>query len=335
MNMIDFGKCERNTCYYGGQAGEKYGIVYNDKDYLLKFPRNMKEMKTKFPVSYGNNAFSEFLGSHFYEFMGIPVHETILGYSGKHYVVACKDFCLENNSVLYEFNKMANAFLTDGNLKNRSSVTSSGEVLLSDILLVMNTLQPLENIRSELKKRFWEMFVVDALIANPDRNSGNWGLLKPAWSRKAEDLILAPVYDNGNSLHCKAASEVIRHYLNGSEDDRNHFAFQTLSIFTRIDKTGEQKRINGTNFLVRRMNEDCSKTLMNLKDRIPDAIKQFDSLVDEIPVLSSEQRAFYKDSVSRRYEKGILKAVREIQEKGLCSGEILDCVIPPDKSMTR
>lgn len=49
------------------------------------------------------------------------------------------------------------------------------------------------------------MFVVDALIGNPDRNNGNWGLIY-----KDHDILgLAPIYDNGNCLFDKWSDEKI------------------------------------------------------------------------------------------------------------------------------
>ncbi len=43
-------------------------------------------------------------------------------------------------------------------------------------------------------ERFWDMFIIDALIGNTDRNNSNWGIVL----RKDGSKELAPVYDNGN-----------------------------------------------------------------------------------------------------------------------------------------
>ncbi len=43
------------------------------------------------------------------------------------------------------------------------------------------------------------MFVVDALLGNPDRNNSNWGIVLGMDGSKR----IAPVYDNGNCLNCK------------------------------------------------------------------------------------------------------------------------------------
>jgi hypothetical protein len=45
-------------------------------------------------------------------------------------------------------------------------------------------------------ERFWDMFIVDALIGNSDRNYTNWGILLDS----AGKYSLAPVYDNGRAF---------------------------------------------------------------------------------------------------------------------------------------
>ncbi len=46
---------------------------------------------------------------------------------------------------------------------------------LTDILMAMDEQQAIDP--DALKKRFWDMFIVDALIGNWDRHNGNWGFL--------------------------------------------------------------------------------------------------------------------------------------------------------------
>ncbi len=48
-----------------------------------------------------------------------------------------------------------------------------------------------------LKRRFWDMFIVDALIGNWDRHNGNWGFL---YNSRTDEMTLAPVFDCGSSL---------------------------------------------------------------------------------------------------------------------------------------
>ncbi|MFR5091059.1 MAG: hypothetical protein ACLTDR_02660 [Adlercreutzia equolifaciens] len=61
-----------------------------------------------------------------------------------------------------------------------SSAPSDGEViLLGDVLATIETSDLLRRVPG-VRERFWDMFVVDAFIKNPDRNNGNWGALATA-----------------------------------------------------------------------------------------------------------------------------------------------------------
>ena len=50
----------------------------------------------------------------------------------------------------------------------------------------------------ELEERFWDMFIVDALIGNWDRHNGNWGVL---YDTVHDMVALAPVFDCGSCLY--------------------------------------------------------------------------------------------------------------------------------------
>lgn len=95
LNLIDFNDCklsDRNGTY-GGQAGRKDGIIYNDEYWIIKYPKTTEGMNRVDGLSYTTAPLSEFIGSHIYAMLGYNVHETLLGVRNEHVVVACKDFC--------------------------------------------------------------------------------------------------------------------------------------------------------------------------------------------------------------------------------------------------
>lgn len=53
------------------------------------------------------------------------------------------------------------------------------------------------NTRETIEK-FWDMFVIDALIGNTDRHNGNWGFLLDLESGKVK---FVPIYDCGSCLN--------------------------------------------------------------------------------------------------------------------------------------
>lgn len=80
MTGIDFTDMPKRNKTYAGANGSKIAIIYENKQYMLKFPS--LPMKNK-DMSYSNSCFSEYLGSKIYESAGIPVQETLLGPGAK------------------------------------------------------------------------------------------------------------------------------------------------------------------------------------------------------------------------------------------------------------
>lgn len=93
MQMVAFSQYEQNQRMYGGTAGRKMGIVYEGKNYILKFPGNLKEQQMKnIQLSYSNSPVCEYIGSQIYRLLGFSVHDTVLGFRNGKTVVACGDF---------------------------------------------------------------------------------------------------------------------------------------------------------------------------------------------------------------------------------------------------
>ncbi len=194
---------------YGGLSGRKIGVVWNGDQYLLKFQGNLKlRSLTGEVASYGNNPVAEYIASHVFELVGMEVHETHLAsYKGKQ-VVACKDF----GDGLYEFRQLMPALpnsLTD----DRGDLTAAISLEIEDILLA---LLQLEQVPFEIHgafNQFIQMFIVDALNGNPDRNLGNWGYI-----RKGTRYSLAPVYDNGSCLFVRFSEDKMKQKLSSYEE---------------------------------------------------------------------------------------------------------------------
>lgn len=124
--------------------------------------------------SYTTAPLSEFLGSHVYGMLGIPVHETVLGIRGGKVVCACRDFT-DDDWELVEFHDLKNSLSDDEPGFTESASTGSG-VVLADVRAAINRIPELAGIDG-VRERFWDMFVTDAFIRNIDRNNTNWGVL--------------------------------------------------------------------------------------------------------------------------------------------------------------
>ena len=145
-------------------------------------------------LSYTTSPLSEYLGSHIYEMLDIPVHETKMGYRNGKVVVGCKDFCAAGTKLL-EMRTIKNAFLseTEEQVVDVEAVSKTGDQVSLEAQRLYLTYNPLLQHVPEASKRFWDMVVVDILIDNNDRNNGNWGLLI---NESSGTYTLAPVFDN-------------------------------------------------------------------------------------------------------------------------------------------
>ena len=229
--MMDFTDLPRRKKTYTGANGSKIAVVINDELYMLKFPPPPARNKA---MSYTNSCISEYLGSHIFEIIGIPVQETMLGtytQNGKEkIVVACKDFTTDDTS-LQDFASIKNTII--------DSEHNGYGTELSDILTAIDEQQMLDpNI---LRRHFWDMFIVDALIGNWDRHNGNWGFL---YNRRTDDIELAPVYDNGSCLYPQADETIMRSTLD-DPNERNLRIFQIPLSGIKIDG----QKINYFDFL--------------------------------------------------------------------------------------
>lgn len=156
QEIVDFTDARQIINKYGG-ADTKKTIIYNDKYYLMKFPNNAKQNKD---VSYYHNVFSEYLGCHIFNKVGILAQNTILGtYKQENGIIknvcACEDFT-GNGWRLVEFQNLKNSF------PETPSSSNGRTTALNEILEVIENHTDISD-NGLLKKHFWDMFIVDSL----------------------------------------------------------------------------------------------------------------------------------------------------------------------------
>lgn len=66
--LINFTNCKlsQRNLQYGGRAGDKRGIIYNDEFWFLKFPKNTIGMNKVNGLSYVTSPLNEYIGSNIY-----------------------------------------------------------------------------------------------------------------------------------------------------------------------------------------------------------------------------------------------------------------------------
>ena len=293
---IDFTNCELNKFkVYGGANGSKRGILYNGESYMLKFPAETKINKG---ISYSNSTVSEYIGCHIYNLLGIPVQETLLGiyeHKGKtKTVVACKD--LESDGYkLKDFASLKNTII--------DSVRGGYGTDLSDILQTIEEQHFVSPLA--LKKFFWDMFVVDSLIGNFHRHNGNWGFLV---NEEKQHIQISPVYDCGSCLFSEMDGELMQKVMsNKAELEYRLYVIPKSAIMQ------DNKKIGYFDFLCSNQNADCTKSLLDISQRMDEAA--INQVVDDTPLITETEKTFYKFMLKQRKEQIIDKALTLVSEQ--------------------
>lgn len=293
--MIDFTNAVQKNKTYAGANGGKISVLYNGEQYMLKFPPFPTINKE---MSYTNSCISEYIGCKVFESVGIPVQETVIGtYTSKgkeKVVVACKDFTSQGIT-LQDF----------ASLKNRiiDSERNGYGTELADILSTIDEQTAMDS--ETLKTRFWDMFIVDALIGNWDRHNGNWGFL---YNNATDEVTLAPVFDCGSSLYPQADEDLMKKILS-DKNELNHRIFDIpLSAITY-----NGKKINYFKFLSEGKFPDCNKALKRISSRID--MKKIYEIIDNTPTITDLQKEFYKTMLTARKERIIDFSLNKLKEK--------------------
>ena len=238
-------------------------------------------------MSYSNSCISEYLGCKIFDSIGIPVQQVMLGtYTTpkgvKKVVVACKDFT-RPGIVLQDFASLKNQIV--------DSVRNGYGTELDDIMETFEQQTALDV--ESLKKRFWDTFIVDALIGNWDRHNGNWGFL---YNTETDEMKLAPIFDCGSSLFPQADESMMAQIL-ADQGAINHRVFNIP--LSSIMKEG--KKINYFDFISSLEYEDCNNALRRIVPEIH--MEKINQLIDDTPIISQIQKDFYKTMLKIRKEK--------------------------------
>lgn len=304
MYLIDFNECQENNKAYGGMAGSKLGIIYQGEDWILKFPKSTKGMR-KTVISYTTSPLSEYIGSHIYQILGYPVHETKLGTKDNKLVVACKDFT-DSHVRLQEFREIKNYYNKELEAILEDTVTDSNSVGSTSLHAVKAHLNynSLLYMIDGMSERFWDCVMIDGLINNNDRNSGNWGILRYSDG----SLALAPVFDNGASFSTKISDEKINDMLK-NEDRILSIAISTVTGYN-ID--GKALQFGALLKLEDKDIHNAVKRVVPQIQRHMDAITAFIYAIPNadngIEIISEIRKEFYIKGMELRLQKLLLPA---------------------------
>lgn len=320
MKVVDFNHVEESGLFYGGQSGLKLGIIYNNENWLLKFSKNIRDFK-RVDLSYMTSALSEYIGSHVFECLDIPVHETLLGIRDGKLVVACKDFT-NDTSQLIEYREIKNYYnqeLEEELDQMISNTEDHGSNLKA--ILIHAEYNPIFKKVNDLESHFWEQSVIDILINNNDRNSGNWGIL---FDKNKKMYQVSPVFDNGGSFYNKKSGKSFTKYL--SNPDLLNTVSTSLQTAYKID---------GHNLSIKKFveidNEKMKDAFFKIVPLINQRFQDIKDMIQEIPesyqgihIIDQPTKDFYIKSMEIRYQEILIPRFLEIcQERELDASKLL------------
>lgn len=291
--MRDITNCKEQLNRFLGSERKKT-ILIDGFRYLVKFPDPTRDKHRG--LSYINNVYSEYIGCHVYKALGIPVQETILASytqsNGKEKVVcACRDFTNANQE-LREFDSLM------------VSNVESEDMISTDIKAIEQTIIKSQNLPKECKeeiiKKFWDMFVVDALICNTDRHNSNWGFLVDV---KTGDITFSPIYDCGSSLFPLLSEQEMQSY------GKNSVEFKNLIYNTYSCLRCNGKRINYSSFIKSGVNVHCNQAVKRIVPQIE--MNKLHNIVDHTEGISAVRSEFYKSVMTAQYENILLSTLEK------------------------
>ncbi len=295
---------------YGGLSGLKDGLIIDGNDYIIKFPKNARDLKRHEEMLYTNDPVSEYIGSQIYKIIGIPVHETELVERRGKIAVACKDFIDDNKRErlieIRTIKNSANEKLSELLEHNFSNTGSSHVVELEEIMLHLQYNEILKNVNG-INDRFFDMMVIDTLINNSDRNNGNWGIIRAP----GEGDRLAPVFDNGGAFNGKTPDSRLEKLFQNKDNFKSSIA-GSISVFGK----------NGKNYLVKELiglelpgfHEAALRNVPIIEKKLND----MKYMIEQIPDIacSKIRKEFYKASLDIRLEIFLEKELeKDIQDK--------------------
>jgi len=280
--MIDFNKGKEIFNKFRGSE-VKTTILYENEVYMIKYPDPIRDKRNV--LSYMNNQFSEHIGSRIFETCGMNAQETALGYfktakGMEKVVVGCKDFT-QSGGTLIEFSMLENQILVEGKHGNR--VESVYDVVNQSDLI---------NNKIDILEKFWDMFVIDTLIGNPDRHFDNWGLFE-----KNGNIEFAPIYDCGSSLAALIDDDIMEEMLADSS------AFKSMEFNITSVYYMDGKRIF-YHEIYKNPPADLIKAIIRIVPNID--MEKIHGIVDATPSISNIRKEYLKRALSMRYEQ-ILK----------------------------
>ena len=269
------------------QIGRKIAITYNNETYMLKFDTEKKGV-------YYNASISEYVSCKILKELGFNVQDVILGTYNGEKVVACKIFS-DNDNVLNDFASIKNSY----SYKPRSNGYG---IELNEVLETIEDQNIID--KNKLLEHFWEMFILDSLLANFDRHNGNWGFLI---NQKKGIVKIAPIFDCASCLYPALSEEKMQEFI---EDEEEKEIKERVFIFPNSAIKIDNLKINYQIYINSLENKDLNNALISIFNKID--INKINNCIDNL-VISDIRKNFYKKIINARYTYIIKSAYQKLE----------------------
>lgn len=282
--MTDYSNYPINTDVFFSGAERKYEISIDGFRYIIKYQRNSE-------IGLLYNHVSEYLGSHIFSLLGVPVQETFLGTYNEKNVVLMKNFCHPGEALVH-LNDVGESTLEQDKELFQYNYDDIRQMLMDNTKSI--------DIPGTIR-RFWDMFIIDALNGNFDRHGGNWGFLK-----KNGTYTLAPVYDNGSSMYPRLNTDEALLAVLNSDDEINQRIYKFPTSHIKLDgkKSSYHDVIHSLQF------PDCNEALKRIVPRIN--LTKINAMINQIEGISETRKTFYQTMYEQRFNKILLSAYNKL-----------------------
>ena len=176
---------------FGGISKKKTVILDDESRYMLKLPSEEKTETNE--TIYADEIYAEYIGCKIAKSIGLSVQDVILGeytYNDKTVPAClCKDLTYNKQARarLVEFDKLALSNMSEGTNDYGMNFEYENK-LIESIEEIVTYHVDIESFR----EHFYEQFILDTLIGNPNRTNSNMAILV---DEEATRAYRCPIYD--------------------------------------------------------------------------------------------------------------------------------------------
>lgn len=273
---------------FGGSEKKRVG-VFEGKKYLFKLPDPIREKNND--LSYMNNQFSEYIGSHIFNLLGIKAQDTILGEKNidgiNKILVGCEVFTTNKKGV-GEFSDFLNSVDFDAKNGYKNQSIETFELIVSE--KGFDT--------SKFIEQFNDMIVVDCLLVNQDRHFHNIG-----FETINDVFVPTKIYDCGSCLCALKSDEALEKLLK----DDSLFKSDVYNISPPYFYKGQRLKYHE---LFNEPSNNLKQAINKIYPKID--INSINKLIDDTPYISDIRKTFYKKAILFNYENIIKKSYFKI-----------------------